>query len=90
MFESGFRTIRRTGLAVAIVAILAWLPIRSAQAYVDPNTVGPLYQFLFPLLVAIASTFAALRRQIGRLWNRLTGRRARSQSEEPAESDPDT
>jgi hypothetical protein len=42
-----------------------------AQAYVDPNSVGSLYQLLFPLLVAIASGFGSLKRIAGRIWSRL-------------------
>lgn len=54
-----------------LAAVLIWIPLRPAHAYVDPNSVGPLYQFLFPLFIAIASAFAALRRQLARLWNRV-------------------
>lgn len=54
-----------------LLALLLLAPLRSAHAYVDPNSVGPLYQFLFPLFIAIASAFAALRRQLARLWNRV-------------------
>lgn len=52
-------------------ALLIMAPVRPAHAYVDPNSVGSLYQFLFPLFIAIASTLAALRRQLVRLWNRV-------------------
>jgi hypothetical protein len=58
---------------LALAALVATAPLRSAHAYVDPNAAGPLYQLLFPLLVAIASGLAMLRRVIGRLWNRLAG-----------------
>jgi putative effector of murein hydrolase len=60
----------RAGL-LALVVVLVLAPLRPAHAYVDPNSVGPLYQFLFPALIAIASAFAALRRQLARLWNRV-------------------
>ncbi len=60
----------RAGL-LAWAAVLVIAPLRPAHAYVDPNSVGPLYQFLFPALLAIASAFAALRRQVARLWNRV-------------------
>ncbi len=56
----------------------------SAQAYVDPNTVGPIYQFLFPLLVAIASGFAMFKRAVKRMWHRLVGNRI---AEIPKEAD---
>jgi hypothetical protein len=59
-------------LALAALALIA--PIPEAYAYVDPNAAGPLYQFLFPLLVATASAFALLRQVIRRLWNQLTSK----------------
>ena len=60
----------RAGLLM-LLALLLLAPLRPAHAYVDPNSVGSLYQFLFPLFIAIASAFAALRRQLARLWNRM-------------------
>lgn len=54
-----------TGM-IALAALLACLPLRPAYAYIDPNSAGALYQFLFPLLVAIGSAFAFLRRTIAR------------------------
>jgi hypothetical protein len=50
----------------AVVAVLACLPLRSAYAYIDPNSAGALYQILFPLIIAIGSAFAFLRRTIVR------------------------
>jgi hypothetical protein len=64
------RSPTRSGL-VMLLALLLLASLRPAHAYVDPNSVGPLYQFLFPLFIAIASAFAALRRQLARLWNRV-------------------
>ena len=64
------RALTRGGIGV-LLALLLLAPLQPAQAYVDPNSVGPLYQFLFPLFIAIASVFAALRRQLVRLWNRV-------------------
>jgi uncharacterized protein (DUF58 family) len=55
----------------AVVAVLACMPFKSAYAYIDPNSAGALYQFLFPLLVAIGSAFAFLRRTIARACSRL-------------------
>jgi len=61
----------------SIVGVLLWttlltaLPLRPAHAYIDPNSAGPLYQFLFPLLIAIGSALAVLRRTIASAWNRL-------------------
>jgi hypothetical protein len=54
-----------------LVAALALAPWREAHAYIDPNSAGPLYQFLFPFLIAAASALAALRRYIARLFSRL-------------------
>lgn len=54
-----------------LLALLLLAPLRPAHAYVDPNSLGPLYQFLFPLFIAIASALTALRRQLARLWNRV-------------------
>lgn len=56
---------------VAVVAVLACMPLRAAYAYIDPNSAGALYQFLFPLLIAIGSAFAFLRRTIVRACTRL-------------------
>jgi hypothetical protein len=71
---------------LALIALIAVMPLRSVYAYVDPNSAGPLYQFLFPMLVAIAAAIAAVRRVLKRLWRwavaRITGVRA-----EPAQSD---
>ncbi len=56
---------------VAVTALLACAPLQSAFAYVDPNSAGWLYQLIFPLLIAIGSAFAVLRRVIARAWSRL-------------------
>lgn len=39
-----------------------------AQAYIDPNVGGWLYQLLFPLLIAIAGAWAALRHKLSELF----------------------
>lgn len=63
---------RPANVALMLLATaLALAPWREARAYIDPNSAGPLYQFLFPFLIAAASAIAALRRYIARLWNRL-------------------
>jgi hypothetical protein len=56
---------------VAVIAVLTCVPLRPAYAYIDPNSAGALYQFLFPLLIAIGSAFAFLRRIIVRTCTRL-------------------
>jgi hypothetical protein len=63
---------------ISIVGLLLWVtllaiaPVRPAHAYIDPNSAGPLYQLLFPLLIAVGSAIAMLRRAIARAWNRVT------------------
>lgn len=57
--------------AMLLVAAVALAPWREAHAYIDPNSAGPLYQFLFPFLIAAVSALAALRRYIARLFSRL-------------------
>ena len=52
-------------------ALLVGLPLSPAHAYVDPNSVGSLYQILFPVLLAIGSAIAMLRRAIAGAWHRL-------------------
>jgi hypothetical protein len=65
---------KRTSLIgmVAVIAVLACLPLRPAYAYIDPNSAGALYQFLFPVLIAIGSAFAFLRRTIVRACTKVT------------------
>jgi hypothetical protein len=57
---------------VAVIAVLACMPLKAAYAYIDPNSAGAIYQFLFPLLIAIGSAFAFLRRTIVRACAKLT------------------
>jgi hypothetical protein len=52
------------------VALLVVGPLRPAHAYVDPNVAGPLYQMLLPLLIAISSALAMVRRYLRHLWDR--------------------
>ena len=61
-----------------------------AWGYVDPNSVGPLYQFLFPAIVAVTSVIAGFRRALTRFWNRLRGTRAADVRTEPAATDGDS
>lgn len=68
---SGVRRWRYPAIVMLSLAVLlAAAPLRSAYAYIDPNSAGPLYQFLFPLLVAVAGALAAMRRIIKQLWSR--------------------
>lgn len=63
---------RTTPLGMAaVIAVLACMPMKAAYAYIDPNSAGALYQFLFPLLIAIGSAFAFLRRTIVRACTKV-------------------
>jgi hypothetical protein len=73
-----------------LAAVVAVAPLESAHAYIDPNAAGPLYQFLFPLIIAATSVIAGLRRRIARFWNRLTGTRDTNiPAEQPVATDSD-
>jgi hypothetical protein len=52
-------------------AVLLIGSVRPADAYIDPNAAGPLYQLLLPLLIAIGSALAIMRRYIRELWHRV-------------------
>src|SRR5579864_6245261 len=58
------------GRVLLPAALLFFVPLRPAHAYIDPNAAGPLYQMLFPLLVAVGSVIAMMRRYIKALWGR--------------------
>lgn len=88
------RPLVRFGLrTIVVLALTAVVPMDVAYAYVDPNAAGPLFQFLFPALVAMVSFAAACKRALRQLWNRLTvivssvvrRDRAASDSESPAD-----
>jgi hypothetical protein len=68
----------RTLLLVGTLLVLL-LDAFPAQAYIDPNAGGLLFQLLAPLFAAIVGAWLFLRRWIAqlarRLWQRLTGRR---------------
>lgn len=59
--------------ALLILAALASVA-PDAQAYIDPNVGGWLYQLLFPLLIALAGAWAALRHKISQLFSALARR----------------
>jgi hypothetical protein len=67
------RRIETFTLLLLFTGFLSVVPLKRAHAYIDPNSAGALYQFLFPLLIAAASALAALRRHIARLCSRLIG-----------------
>jgi len=78
----------KTLLLTAVITIAG---TQTADAYIDPNSAGVLYQILFPMFIAIASTLAALRGMLRRLWSRgvnavvatLRGERFNSKGKEP-------
>ncbi len=62
--------------ALALVGLAICTP---AQAYIDPNAGGMLFQLLAPLFAALIGAWMFLRRWIAawarRAWARLTGRK---------------
>jgi hypothetical protein len=87
---------RDSGVSWAVLAgtclpiiILAFVPAPGevAVAYVDPNSVGPLYQFLFPAVVAVTSVIAGFRRALVRFWNRLRRAPTTAARAEPTTTD---
>lgn len=66
--------------------VLLALCAGDAQAYIDPNAGGLLYQILFPVIVAIGAAWAGLRHKFAYWWSRLRGTRAQR---DEAESDSD-
>ena len=70
MLTSGMKRTTLIGMA-AVIAVLAFVPLKPAYAYLDPNSAGALYQFLFPVLIAIGSAFAFLRRTIVRACTKV-------------------
>jgi len=66
--------LRSVLLLLALLGVIA-----PAQAYIDPNAGGLLFQLLAPLFAAAVGAWLFLRRWIAehcrRLWRRLSGRR---------------
>lgn len=72
---------KRSWRQSALLLLVLWLSLTgSAQAYVDPNAGGMLFQLLAPVMAAIVGGWLFLRRWIAdlarRAWRRLTGRDA--------------
>jgi hypothetical protein len=40
-------------------------------AYIDPNSGGLLFQFLFPILVTLIGLFVSFRRFLAKIWKRI-------------------
>ena len=72
-------TVSVPGRVSATLALALLLFAPSAQAYIDPNAGGMLFQLLAPLFAALVGGWLFLRRTIAsaarRLWARITGRR---------------
>jgi hypothetical protein len=74
-------TPKRSRPQTLLLLLMLWLSYSgSAQAYVDPNAGGMLFQLLAPVMAAIVGGWLFLRRWISdlarRTWRRLTGRDA--------------
>lgn len=65
----------RTHRCLALLALA--LAVGDAQAYIDPNAGGLLYQILFPVIVAIGAAWAGLRHKISYWWSLLRDARSR-------------
>lgn len=86
MLVARIRPRRNVVAQLTLVGLMAVLPLSVAQAYVDPNSAGPLYQLLFPMLVAIGSAITVCRRALRRVWLRLLGRLTLTRGATDAES----
>lgn len=80
---------RRASLWFLAASPLLALPA-TAQAYIDPNTGGLLFQILAPILAIITSAWLFLRDYIRNAWHRATARfrKPRADSSEPAGDAP--
>jgi hypothetical protein len=63
---SGIFAAMRNAVLAASAGLVCVLP--NAHAYIDPNVGGWLYQLLFPLLIALAGAWAALRHKISEFF----------------------
>jgi hypothetical protein len=63
-------SMRWRGLFVLLFLLNLTTP---AYAYVDPNSGGPLFQLLTPLLALAAAGLTLAKRQLRRAWLLLTG-----------------
>jgi hypothetical protein len=65
-----YRLMGRGLLGVLIVFAFDCAFSASANAYIDPNTGGSLFQILFPLFSVIAALVLFFRNQARRLWQK--------------------
>jgi hypothetical protein len=57
-----------------LIGVLLFVNLTTpAYAYIDPNSGGPLFQLLTPLLALAAAGLTFARRQLGRAWLLLSG-----------------
>ena len=63
-----------TSRAMLIAAIVGVAWPASSYAYIDPNAGGWLFQMIFPVLVAIAATWAFLKDKAKTIVRRLLGK----------------
>lgn len=62
-------------LCSVVSAVVIFMVVSSpAQAYVDPNAGGLLFQILTPVLGVIAAAGVALRTKLAGLFSKLTGK----------------
>ena len=53
---------------ICLVILILLLSANEAQAYVDPNTGGFIFQLFYPIFVAIGIGYFFLKNQIKKLW----------------------
>jgi len=71
-------------IAVAISVLMLYFLPADAHAYIDPNTGGYVFQWLFPLFSAIAAFFMFFRTAAKNLFNRIF-RKNRTDQKDPQE-----
>ena len=65
----------RSGRLCAWCAFCAVLFTSNAYSYVDPNSVGMIYQILFPIVVAITVAWRSVKRMFQIAWSSLIRKR---------------
>jgi len=56
---------------VLLTVVIVQLTVTPAFAYIDPNTGGYVFQFLFPIFAAIAAGYVFFKNQIKRIALKL-------------------
>jgi hypothetical protein len=65
-------TKRRFIVMPFFVGLCALTAAPAAFAYVDPNSAGVLYQFLFPVVVAVGLAWRWVKQMAKDVWSRIT------------------